>query len=438
MKPLTINEIRGILPDFDELRPLADQILAQSNPDPERHWAGSGALGTAGSRLVDAAALEGVVQAVAAREQEHNRQIYSLIAASISGLERGDAPAAARALLDVAALEEQRDRPRRAAAYASAAYDLVRGGTAVGLSSRALRRRARARRAEGLLAEAARDYESAHAMALAARDTRGTAEAAIGLGNVLEEQGRWTDAGAWYRRALEVLDALAEPVPERWHALLNLHVVLRSLGDTEGSLAPLREAEEAARMLSDDTAAQFLENARGQLLMAQGRFQEAIDRLHTAISSSTNARSAVTIRLNLAEALFAAGRNLDAAEEARRAEREALTARLPQKLPEVYRILGRVAAAEGDPDALVLFEQALDVIRSRSLPELELALTLQTYSAAEQLVGEEETAHELRTRANEIYRRLGIDRSRSEWADQFGSDRDGDGETKGIEDNADS
>jgi tetratricopeptide (TPR) repeat protein len=269
-------------------------------------------------------------------------------------------------------------------------------------------------------------------MALAAADHRGAAEAAIGAGNVFEEKGHWGDAEVRYRTALTVLESESGPVPEEWHALLNLHVVLRSSGDIQGSRAPLDRAEAIARDLGDEAAIQFLENARGQSLMASGEFSAAIDRFRTAISASTGARASVTIRLNLAEALLAEGRNLDAAEEARKAEREALAARLGPKLPEVYRILGRVAAADGNPDAFVLFERALDIIRTRELPELELAITLQAYGDAERLVGEPATADELNARADALYQQLGIQRSRSQWADQYGSDQETDGDANRI------
>jgi hypothetical protein len=36
MRPLTVDDIREVIPDLDELRSFADQIVAQSHPDPDR------------------------------------------------------------------------------------------------------------------------------------------------------------------------------------------------------------------------------------------------------------------------------------------------------------------------------------------------------------------------------------------------------------------
>ena len=254
------------------------------------------------------------------------------------------------------------------------------------------------------------------------------------MGNVLQDEGRWDEAQAWYQTALATLDDHGLETAERWQALLNLHVVLRSKGSVDESLRPLREAESVAAGLDDGAAIQFLENAWGQWHMVQGEFAEAERRLRAAIEASTGAGAEVTIRLNLAETLLADDRPLEAAEEARRAEREALVARLPQKLPEVYRILGRIAASRGNPEALGLFERALEIIKKHQLPALEEAVTLQAYADAEARSGEFETSADLQARADELYRELEINHRRGEWSDHYGSGRSDDGANHGMED----
>lgn len=420
MKKLTVDRVREILPELDELRALLDRMVGASAADASRTWAGSGSLGTAGSRLVDVDSIDSLVHAAATAESEHLRRIHTLCARAIRHAAEGAADEAARCLLDAAAAEELRDRPERAAEYAHSACTLAAESSDVALESLALRRRARARRASGRLDDASRDYARAFERSRVSADDEGAAEAAIGAGNVLEEQGLWDDAERWYRTALEMMDAGAAPRPERWHALLNLHVVLRSKGAVAASRAPLDEAEAVAEELRDPGATQFIENARGQLFMAEGRFEEAERHLRTARHASTNARASVTIRLNLAETLLASGRHLDAAEEARNAERVALASGLHTKLPEVYRLLGRIAAAEGNPDSFVLFERSLDLIAARKLPDLERAMTLQAYADAERRLGSASTADDLSAEADRIYRRLGTPRRRSEWADEFG------------------
>lgn len=419
MKRLTFDEVRDTLPDLEELRPVIDHLLSRSEPDVARAWSGSGDLATAGSRRVPEAS-QADLAALVREEGERLAALYSLVGQALSSLAADDADAAADALLQAAAAEEARDRPDRAAAYAEAAYRVVETERDRTVAALALRRSARARRALGEMEESLRRYRRASELALGMSDFRGAAEAAIGAGNVLEEQGRWSEAEASYRKALEMLESLGELTPERWHALINLHIVARSRGELEESLPLLRDAEAAARATDLEAAIPFIENARGQLLMAQGDYAEAEQRFRQAIRATTQSRARITMRLNLAESFLARGRTLDAAEHAREAEREAIQARTTPKLPEVYRLLGRIASAQDNPNAFVLFERALEIVREWKLPALEEALTLQAYAESEAERGEPEAALELRERARGLFASLGVKQERQRWADVFG------------------
>lgn len=416
---MTLDGLRAVLPDLDELRPLVDRLTAGSEADPARAWAGSGELGTIGDRLIAPDALIGETSELARRECAHLERIYELNARAIAALAEGDVETAAETFLEAAAEEQSRDRADRAEAYADSAYRVARDGGGVELASRALRRRARHRRAQGRYEESRRDYDEAALAADSGNDARGVAEALIGAGNVEEEQGHWPQAAELYRQALARIEDLSEVVPEAWHAHLNLHVVLRSIGELEAAEEPLEEARRIAAQLEDPSARAFLENARGQFLMATADFVSAERHLRSALEASESAVAEITIRLNLAEALLATGRTLDAAQEARRAERHALVAGLPKKLPEVYRLLGRIAALENIADAFVLFERALQLIEQRGLPVLERAQTLQAYAEAERRVGDPDAARDLLAEADRLYAQLGIERRRDPWADRF-------------------
>lgn len=421
MKRLTLDDVRAALPELEELRPILDELLSRSEPDAAKAWAGSGALGTAGSRLVPASGLADSVGDLARRESEHLLATYRRVGTALAALAAGEAGTAAEAYLAAAAEEEARDRPDRAAIYAEAAYRAVEGGPDAAIAALALRRSARARRTAGDLDEALRRYRRSHELALAEADHRGAAEAAIGAGNVLEDQGRWDESERWYRTALDVLAPVGEPTPERWHALINLHILARSRGAFDESEALLLEAEQAAAEAGNaEVAAPFIENARGQLFMARGAFDEAERHLRTGIDASTRARARIQIRLNLAESLLARGRLLDAAEQAREAEREAIGSRVTTKLPEVYRLLGRIASADDNSEAFVLFERSLDIARERGASPLEEGLTLSAYAEAEARRGEEEAARQLRENARRIFTTLGITHERQRWADVFG------------------
>jgi tetratricopeptide (TPR) repeat protein len=333
-------------------------------------------------------------------------------------------------MLAAAALEEARDRPDRAEGYAAAAFRLARDAADPRPAAVALRRWARAARTKGDLVNALDRYTRGYDAARALSDVRGAAEAAVGAGNVLEEQGLWAEAADWYRIALNELAALEAVVPERWHALLNLHIVARSRGDLEESVGYLDAAEREANALEPDMSRPFLMNARGQLAMSAGAFTEAETHFRTALRAAAGPRARITIGINLAEALLAQGRTLDAAQTARESELEAIRAGFTPKLPEVYRLLGRIAASDGNPDAFVFFERAIEIIDDRKLPALEKAQTLQAYAECETRVGDRTVARQLLGAAKEVFDSLGVTHMRQAWADVFDRDPETDPATR--------
>jgi tetratricopeptide (TPR) repeat protein len=360
------------------------------------------------------------VDALVEAAREHQESVLKGVLEALEALAGGDGARAGECFLRLARREEERGAWTRVEAWARAAFEAARDSSAPLVAATALRRRGRAARARGRLDEALAHYREGSERAAILGDTRGAAEGAVGAGNVMEEQGRWDEAEGWYRRALELLQPLDVPVPERWHALLNLHIVLRSRGDLEESRPLLERAEAEVRALEDESATPFLLNARGQLEVVGGRPEQAESDFRRALARAPSPGACVTIRLNLAETLLARGRLLEAAEEARTAEAEAILGGLAQRLPEVYRLLGRIAAARNSPEAFVLFERALELLRSGNPSALEEAVTLQAYARAEADRGEEAVARELLERAMQLYGSVGISEPRHLWTDYFG------------------
>ncbi len=418
MTHLRLDELWQLLPQLEELRPVQDLLLSRSVPDPRHAWAGSGELETAGARLVGDGMSATDAAELARRAAERTAQLFAALSRALTALVDEDRPAATTALLEIAALEEAGQDPHRAEAWARSAFLVARDDRDQRPAGLALRRWARAARARGDLTSALERYRDGYEICHALGDARAGAEAAVGAGNVLEDQGRWPEAERWYRRALDLLDEHgADGAAERWHALLNLHIVLRSQGRLDDALPFLRQA---ARLTEDDpSAVPFIENARGQLRQLQGEHTAAEEHFRRALAASDAPGARVVIGVNLAECLLAQRRSLDAAETARRAEVEALSHGLVPRLPEVYRILGRVASERSNPDAFVLFERALEIIEDRALPAVEAARTLQAYAEAEARRGEPETARELHDRADELYRTLGIAHPRHPWSEYF-------------------
>lgn len=419
MTPSSLQDLSALVPRRDVMAPLRSLLLSSSRPRSRDRWSGSNALATWASRDVELDDFATRLPRLIERETEHLERTYRLMAEALDRLASGRHVPAAERLLELAAAEEGRDRPDLAESYSAAACAALADAAHSETYALARRRRARALRSLGRHQEAERDYARSCEIALALDDRPGAAEAAIGAGNVVEEEGHWGKAQGWYERALQIIEPLPRLLPQRWHALLNLHVVRRTVGDLEGARPLLVEAESVADGLNDDGAPQHIENARGQLALAESRVDDAIGHFRDALLATTVAFGHVTIRINLAEALLAADRPVEAMEEVRKAELIAIDTSLHRKLPEVYRLIGRIAAYDGNPDALVLFEQALGIIESHDLPRLERAITLQAYADAERRIGEPDTAAALAAEAADLYQSLGITSGRTQWADQF-------------------
>jgi len=415
-----VDILRQALPDLEELHPVVDRLIARSEPDPTRTWSASGAVATVDDRVVRPELLEEELPTLLAEAGRRLERVYELVREAVAALGDGRGQDAAERFLEAAALDEEGERHRHAGAWADAARRAAEQAGAGAVAARAERRMARAAWRRGALDEAYGLYEDAFGAARRGGDDRGAAEGAIGAGNVLEEQGRWSEAEAWYRRALERLDEVDEAASERWHALLDLHIVLRSRGELEESLPWLERAESAARAAGDEGAAPYLENARGQLAMGAGDPASAESHFRSALAVARSPRARITIGVNLGECLLAQSRWLEAAETVREAELEAIRARLVARLPEVYRLLGRIAWATGNEEAFVLFERSLALVEERGLPALERAVTLDVYARFEQERGNEAAGAELARRAGEIRERLGIRHARHRWMDYYG------------------
>jgi tetratricopeptide (TPR) repeat protein len=417
--PARMKDLASLLPQGDELESLRRLLLLASTPDPRRTWSASGELDTAENRLVDLEAVARETGALADELRSHHAALHERVLEAFRSRASGDDAGTARALLDASALESDRGRHDRAQAWAAAAHAASAALRDRSLAGLALRRQGRAERALGQVEAALAHYAEACAIGEATGDVRGAAEAANGAGNVLEQCGRWNEAIPWYHRALEALGEQAEPFPEQWHAEINLHIVHRTLGQVAESAPWMERAEATAEELGDERARFFFENARGQLLMAQGAWPEAEGRFRVSLALAPAPNVGVTLRLNVAESLLAQGRVLDASEEARMAEAEAIAGGAPLTLPHVYRTLGRCAATMRNPDAFVFFERALEAPGPDGADGVERGMTLQAYALAEWQVDRPDTALDLLAQAARLYCTLGVHHFRRRWVDCF-------------------
>ena len=160
---------------------------------------------------------------------------------------------------------------------------------------------------------------------------------------------------------------------------------------------------------ADPDAAVEVENGFGLLLLAVGDPRGAELHFAEALRSARTATARVTIGVNLGEALMEQGRSLEAGERARQAEAQALAASVTGKLPEVYRLLAKVARERAEGEAFVFLEQALDLIRERGLPSYEEALTHEAYGDLRLAEGDVSRGLPQLREAAEIFDRIGMD-----------------------------
>lgn len=408
MNPITVDDIRALLPDVNELRPLLDRLLVMARPDAERRWAGSGELGTVGERLVDPDRMREAVPDVLAALTEHLSRVYSFSAQAVAALAENDPESALGALLEAAGAERDSGRLPEAEAFVRAALRLTHRLTDGRAAVPVLLAGARTARSLGDWEGAEARYLQALKIAADAGDADHAATAAIGSGNLAVDRGLWSLAEERYDEADTWVDRLPKGSPQAWHLPLNRSIVRREQGRLDEAEAFLDEADRRAEGEEEnDQAAAILMNARGQLLVARARLEGAEVAFRHALARAEDPDARVTIGVNLAQALLSLGRTLAAGEEARRAEELALTAGVVLRLPEVYRVLGEIASARDHPDAFVFFERALTVVRERGLPEFERARTLEVYGLDELGRSEPEAGAAHLREAATIYETLG-------------------------------
>jgi tetratricopeptide (TPR) repeat protein len=411
--PLRLDDVLPRLPDVENIRPVLDQLIATSQPDPARRWSGSGELGTAGGRLVDLDALRDGLAEVAASEARKVARRFEAVAALTHALARGKTGEAVRLLLDESGVLEAEGAAADAGAWAGAAARIA-AEAGDQRCVEAIRRAARCARALGALGEAADGYERAFERARAVGGVDDAVIAATGRGNIAVDRGRWEVAEVWYRRGLSLLDSTeVDSLPPvevralRWRIYQNLGITSRERGALHDSATWYARAEDESAGLDDPAVQIEVQNGRGQLDLARGdlrkaelRFRKALETLDAVRPSADDVR--VAVNTNLGEALLGQGRALEAGQVARDAEAEALRGRFFGRLPAAYRLLARVVDAQGEPEAFVVLDQALAFVRAHGLPRYEEARTLQAYAELRAARGDEESAHDARIQAESI------------------------------------
>ncbi len=405
---IRLERVLALFPEVPELRLLMDSLIPASQPDPTRRWSGSGELGSVGERIVNPRSARRRLDEHAREEGARLSALMGRVGIILQRVSEGKTEEAVAEFLAQGAAEEEASRLAEAERWYLAGHRLARESGSP-RAPEGLRKAARAARGRGRLAEAEEWYERAARDAADLGREEDEVVARIGRGNVAVDRGRWSEAEGWYREALALLPPRigdAMPAPERWQLHQNLGITARKQGHFEEARVHLEVAREMVEALGDPEGKVDVENGYGMLRLAEGNPKAAALHFRNALAGARSPLAQVVVGVNLGEALLAAGRALDAGEVARNAEARALAAGVVGKLPEVYRLLAKVAEARGEGDAFVLLERALTLVRNHGLPPYEEALTLEAYGKLRTRSGEEQVGREALERAMEIYRTL--------------------------------
>jgi tetratricopeptide (TPR) repeat protein len=404
--PLLVERALALVPDYEDFLPLSDALVGASRVDGGKRWASSGAYLTVGKRVVDPDRASELLPALLERRHRRMAELMERVLEAVREQQRGNAAGAAELLVRAGEVEEGDRRLDRAERIYRMALSLAGELREKGPEVLALRRLGRTARGAGRLDEAWSWYRRSHELAVEARDAEGEVIACQGLGNVCDDRGERDLAREWWERGLARAAGLEAPHLE-WPLLLNLSVLTMLEGDLEEAERLLLEA--GLRIGGEDTGEGrfFRLNNRGLLLLEHGDAPAAEAVFREGLEGAEG-HWALTLRVNLGEALLRQGRLLEAEDEARRAEELAVVQRMVPDLVDVYALLGAIARERRDGEGFVFYEEALRVCHERALPRKREAALLHGYGLLHLSCGRADEGRGYLEAARDVYRLLGF------------------------------
>jgi tetratricopeptide (TPR) repeat protein len=393
-------DVVALLADHD---PLRAALISASFDDPDLGWTELELYRTVATRLLDVEALDEEIPRIIAADAARRERVWRQTAAALRALSEGDPEAAARAVVTGGEIEEEAGRLDAAERLYKRAMELGRRPRDRRAEGLALRRLGRIAKARGDLPVAIQRYRQGYEIAEAQRDAEGMVVGCQGLGNCYVDEGRWDDAEQWYRRGLELVGGRG--IRDQWLEI-NLSIVARRAGRLEESEGWLATARETVAASGDREAAVYLANAEGLLRVAQDRHDEAESIYRSAIDDAGAPAAQATILVNLAECLLFQRRIGESVEVARELEGVVIAHQLHPFLVYVYMALGAAARAANDPEALVFYEQALELARVGG-NAAERAQVQREYAILERAQGAPESAAARLREAEDIFRQCG-------------------------------
>lgn len=359
---MRVEQALRLLPGLEALGPLRGLVLASSAPDESSRWGSAAPYLTVGKWRLSVEQVRRSIPALLERITLHLSQLYHHYADAVASEDDGDQGGVVAHLLKAAQLEERVGRYQPARQWGEVALQIAEGLTSRRPEIESLSFLGGVARAQGAYLVAARHYQRALVLSEAEFDEAGAIDASEGQGIVALLQGQYQGAGAWLGRA-ERLAADEVHAVRRARILRELAQVARR----QGASALAEERLQAARTILEPRGEALemakLLDAQGLLLLGAqdhpgslAAFREALAWLMRA---GRDPGIEAGVRLHLAELHLAAGRDVEAEEEMRRAEKVAIGHDLGRRLVQVYTHLGSLRGRQGAETGFVFFEQAI-------------------------------------------------------------------------------
>lgn len=401
--PMRVERVLRLLPEVDVLTPLRSLLISTSRPHAaeEQHL-------TVGKRIVRSGRLSELIPQSIQRVSEHLSTLYYLAVDALDAEERGDTPAAVRAFLAASRVESRVGREPAARLWIEHALRIAEEERDRRPEIEALQELGRLELGLGARDKAARLYQRSFALAEAEGDGARAAAACLALGNIALQRATPQGAVSWFSRGLQHSDGNAG-MSGRLHLGMSEVMIVRDAFDE--AAARLKLAEDCLSRPEDGAGLVELRSGMARLAARTGRLDEAVGHFRSALDHAQRGthdpRVELPVRLELCRFLLTAGRLVDAEDEARRAEEEAVVNNLTNDLARLYIIMGGIRTAQRDDSGFVFFEKAIELSRGGEPAPLIEADAYYEYGIFRRTFEDPYEARAYLERAREILETLG-------------------------------
>lgn len=358
--PMRVERVLRLLPEVDVLGPLRSLLIATSRP----HAADEQHL-TVGKRLVRSARLPELIPQSIHQVTEHLSALYFAAIEALDAEQRGDRGAAVRAFLRASRLEAQVGREPAARGWIEHALRLAEEARDRRPEIEALHELGQLEMSLGSREKAGRLFQRSFALSDAEGDARHAAGACLALGTLALAAGTSQGAVSWFSRGLQHAAGQAA-LSGRLH--LGFTEVLLSRDQLSEAAERLLLADECIARSNDGESRVAVLSTQARLAARRGDQASALARFREALvqaqGGTGDARVTLPVRLELCRFLLGAGRLVEAEDEARRAEEEAVVHNRTRELARLYIIMGGIRGRQRDESGFVFFEKAIELSRS--------------------------------------------------------------------------